>query len=88
MYQAKWKDRTFSITSNTIRTLTELGASYKVKKKTDNTSSTTLINGHEQQSFTLNYDVSLVTGIDPLTEYSTMNLLQVIFLKQMFNTMM
>ena len=33
MYQAKWKDRTFSITSNTIRTLTELGASYKVKKK-------------------------------------------------------
>ena len=41
MYQAKWKDKTFSITSNTIRTLTELGASYKVKKKTDGTSSIT-----------------------------------------------
>lgn len=38
MKQAKWKDRTFSITSNTIRTLTELGTNYKVKKKTDNTS--------------------------------------------------
>ena len=72
MYQAKWKDRTFSITSNTIRTLTELGASYKVKKKTDNTSSTTVISGHELQAFTLNYDVSLVSGIDPLTEYETM----------------
>ena len=39
MYQAKWKDRVFSITSNTIRTLTELGTNYKVKKKTDSTSS-------------------------------------------------
>lgn len=72
MYQAKWKNRTFSITSNTIKTLQELSASYKVKKKTDSTSSTTVINGHELQSFTLNYDVSLVTGVDPLTEYSTM----------------
>ena len=72
MYQAKWKDRTFSISSKTIKTLQELSASYKVKKKTDSTSSTTVINGHELQSFTLNYDVSLVTGVDPLTEYSTM----------------
>ena len=32
MYQAKWKDRTFSITSNTIRILQEFGASYKIKK--------------------------------------------------------
>ena len=72
MYQAKWKDRTFSITSNTIRTLQEIDASYKIKKKTDNTSSITVINGHELQSFNLSYDVSLVTGINPLTEYSTM----------------
>ena len=72
MYQAKWKDRTFSITSNTIRTLQELGASYKIKKKTDGTSSTTVISGHELQSFALNYDVSLITGIDPLKEYTTM----------------
>ena len=49
MYQAKWKDRVFSITSNKIRTLTELGASYKIKKKTDGTSSTTVIDGHTQQ---------------------------------------
>ena len=72
MYQAKWKDRTFSITSNTIRTLQELGTSYKVKKKTDSTSSTTVIEGHELQSFTINYEVSLVTGINPITEYTTM----------------
>ena len=72
MYQAKWKDKTFSITSNTIRTLQELGASYKIKKKTDGTSSTTVINGHELQSFTISYDVSLVTGINPLKEYTTM----------------
>ena len=72
MYQAKWKDRVFSITSNTIRTLTELGTSYKVKKKTDGTSSTTVIDGHELQAFTINYEVSLVTGVNPLTEYSTM----------------
>lgn len=72
MYQAKWKDRVFSITSNTIRTLTELGTSYKIKKKTDNTSSTTVIDGHELQSFTINYEVSLVAGVNPLTEYNTM----------------
>ena len=72
MYQAKWKDRVFSITSNTIRTLTELGTSYKVKKKTDSTSSTTVIDGHELQSFSLSYEVSLVTGVNPLTEYTTM----------------
>lgn len=72
MYQAKWKDRTFSISSNTIRTLQELGASYKIKKKTDGTSSTTVIDGHELQSFNLSYDVSLVTGINPLNEYTTM----------------
>ena len=72
MYQAKWKDRVFSITSNTIRTLTELGTSYKIKKKTDGTSSTTVIEGHELQAFTINYEVSLVAGINPLTEYNTM----------------
>ena len=72
MYQVKWKDRVFSITSNTIRTLTELDASYKIKKKTDGTSSTTVIEGHELQSFSLSYDVSLVTGVNPLTEYTTM----------------
>ena len=70
MYQAKWKDRVFSITSNSMRTLTELGASYTVKKKTDGTSATTVINGHEFQSFTLSYDVSLGTGVNPLTEYN------------------
>ena len=31
MYQAKWKDRTFSISSKTIKTLHELSASYKAK---------------------------------------------------------
>ena len=72
MYQAKWKDRVFSITSNTIKTLQELGTSYKIKKKTDGTSSTTVIDGHELQSFNLSYDVSLVTGINPLNEYTTM----------------
>ena len=72
MYQAKWKDRTFSITSNTLKTLQELGASYKIKKKSDSTSSTTVVDGHELQSFTLNYSVSLVTGVNPLTEYLTM----------------
>ncbi len=72
MYQAKWKDRVFSITSNTIRTLQELGATYKVKKKSDSTSSTTVVDGHELQAFTLSYDVSLVAGVNPLTEYNTM----------------
>ena len=72
MYQAKWKDRTFSITSNTLKTLQELGASYKIKKKSDSTSSTTVVDGHELQSFTLNYTVSLVTGVNPLAEYTTM----------------
>lgn len=71
MYQAKRKDRFFSITSNTMRTLAELGASYKIKKKTDSTTSTTIVDGHELQTFTLNYTVSLVTGINPLTEYNT-----------------
>ena len=72
MYQAKWKDRVFGISQNTLKSLQELGISYKVKKKTDNTSSTTVIDGHELQSFTLSYDVSLVAGVNPLNEYTTM----------------
>ena len=44
MYQAKWKDRTFSITSNTIRTLTELGTGYKIEKTTNETISITVKN--------------------------------------------
>lgn len=72
MYQAKWKDRVFGLGYTTFKTLQELGASYKTKKKSDNTSSTTVVEGHELQSFTLDYNVSLITGVDPWTEYTTM----------------
>ena len=72
MSQAKWKDRVFGISQNTIKSLQELGASYKVKKKTDNTTSTTVIEGHELWSFSLKYDVSISTGVNPLVEYNTM----------------
>ena len=72
MYQAKWKDRVFGIGYTTLKTLQELGASYKTKKKTDSTSDTTVVEGHELQSFSLSYDVSLVTGVDPWDEYETL----------------
>lgn len=72
MYQAKWKDRVFGISYTTLKTLQELGASYKTKKKSDSTSDTTVVEGHELQSFTLSYDVSLVAGVDPLVEYQTL----------------
>ena len=71
MSQAKWKDRVFGISQNTLKSLQELGVSYKVKKKTDNTSSTTVIDGHELQSFTLSYDVSLALGVNSISEYTT-----------------
>ena len=72
MYQAKWKDRVFGISQQTLKSLQELGASYKVKKKTDSTTSTTVIEGHELQSFTLTYEVSMTAGVNPLVEYYTM----------------
>ena len=72
MSQAKWKDRVFGISQNTLKSLQELSASYKVKKKTDSTSSTTVIQGHELQSFSLNYEVSMTAGVNPLVEYNTM----------------
>ena len=72
MSQAKWKDRVFGISQKTIKSLQELGASYKVKKKTDSTTSTTVIEGHELWSFSLKYDVSISTGVNPLVEYNTM----------------
>lgn len=72
MSQAKWKDRVFGINKKTLKSLQELGASYKVKKKTDGTSSTTVIEGHELQSFSLSYEVSMTAGVNPFVEYATM----------------
>lgn len=70
--QAQWSDRQFKITTKQLKLLEDLGASYKTKKKTDGTSSTTIIEGHELQSFSLSYVVSPVVGIDPFAEYKTM----------------
>lgn len=72
MYQMKWKDRTWGISQNTLKTLQELGLSYKTKKKSDSTSSTTNVDGHELQTFSIPYTVSLVSGVNPWTEYNTM----------------
>ena len=72
MYQAKWKDRVFGIGYTTLKTLQELGASYKTKKKSDSTSDTTVVEGHELQTFSLSYDVSLVAGVDAWEEYETL----------------
>ncbi len=72
MEQAKWKDRTFSLTPTSLKLLQEVGISYKIKKKTDNTSSKTKIRGGELQTFNIEYNVSIVVGVVPLTEYKTM----------------
>lgn len=74
MEQAKWKDRTFSLTPTSLKLLQEVGISYKIKKKTDNTSSKTKISGGELQTFNIEYNVSIVAGVVPLTEYKTMRL--------------
>lgn len=70
--QAQWSDRQFQITSKQLKMLESFGASYKIKKKTDGTTSTTKIEGHELQSFSLSYQVSPQVGVDPLNEYKTM----------------
>ena len=70
--QAQWSDRQFKITSNQLKMLESFGASYKVKKKTDGTTNTKKIEGHELQSFSLSYQVSPQIGVDPLNEYKTM----------------
>lgn len=70
--QAQWSDRQFKITSKQLKALENFGASYKIKKKTDGTSSTTLIEGHELQSFSLSYKVSPQVGINAINEYLTM----------------
>ena len=70
--QAQWSDRQFKITSNQLKMLESFGASYKIKKKTDGTTGTTKIEGHELQSFSLSYPVSPQAGVNPLSEYLTM----------------
>lgn len=70
--QAQWGERQFKITSKQLRALEGFGASYKIKKNTDGTTSTTIIKGHELQSFSLSYTVSPQAGVDPLKEYKTM----------------
>lgn len=72
MEQAKWKDRTFSLTPTNLKLLQEVGIRYKIKKKTDNTSSKIKINGGELQTFNIEYNVSLIAGIEPLKEYKEM----------------
>ena len=72
MVQAQWSDRQFKITSNQLKMLESFGASYKIKKKTDGTTGTTKIEGHELQSFSLSYPVSPQAGVNPLSEYLTM----------------
>lgn len=72
MIQAQWSDRQFKITSNQLKMLESFGASYKIKKKTDGTTGTTKIEGHELQSFSLSYPVSPQAGVNPLSEYLTM----------------
>lgn len=70
MYQLQWLDRVFSISYNVVRSINELALNYKIKKKTDGSSSTVLITGHELQKFPIEYNVSRFTGIDPLKEYT------------------
>lgn len=70
MYQAKWKDRVFAITPKNLKILQELNMSYKIKKKDDNTNSTTKI-GNELQTFNIEYNVSIIAGTDVLNEYKT-----------------
>lgn len=72
MSQAKWKDKVFGINQKTLKSLQELGASYKVKKKTDSTGSTTETDGNELRSFPISYEVSMTAGVNPLVEYYTM----------------
>lgn len=70
--QAQWSDIQFKITSNQLKMLESFGASYKIKKKTDGTTGTTKIEGHELQSFSLSYPVSPQAGVNPLDEYIKM----------------
>lgn len=69
MIQAQWGDKKFAITLNELRTLEDLSASFKVTKKTSETSKKNVINGHELQSFSLSYKVSPQVGVNPLKEY-------------------
>ena len=69
MIQAQWGELTFGIDKNTLRSLQNLSLNYKINKKTDNTSGKVYPNGNELQSFSFPYDVSVVTGIEPLEEY-------------------
>ena len=72
MVQAQWSDRQFKITSNQLKMLESFGASYKIKKKSDGTSSKTIIEGHELQSFSLSYKVCQQAGVNPINEYIKM----------------
>ena len=70
--QAQWRDKTFTITQKSLDSLRELSASFKLEKKSDKTSSTNIITGHELQNFTAEYTVGVVVGSDALSEYQTM----------------
>lgn len=70
--QAQWSDRQFKITSNQLKMLESFGTSYKIKKKTDGTTGTTKIEGHELQNISLSYTISPQVGVNPINEYLIM----------------
>lgn len=55
MIQFQWRNNTISLTMNAYQRLKELSESFKVKKKSDNTSSTVIITGSELQSFNIEF---------------------------------
>lgn len=69
MIQAKWGNKTFSISESSYKLLQELGISYKIKKKDDKTSGKAKIDGHELQNFTVTYNITWWDKAKPLTEY-------------------
>lgn len=68
MIQFQWRNNTISISKNVYQRLKELSASFRIKKKSDGTSSSVVITGSELQSFSI--PVPLV-GVDALDVYET-----------------
>ncbi len=66
MVQFQWRNNTISISKNMYQKLRELSESFKVKKKSDSTSSNVVITGSDLQNFNIEFST---VGQDAMTVY-------------------
>lgn len=69
MVQFKWNNNVFSVSKKNYQRIKELSESFKIKKKSDGTSSTVVITGSELQTFSFDIPIINTLNSDPRKVY-------------------